>query len=397
MKRFLILALMVLTFPLIGSGAAPQEGRGQTTENIPFNYEQALVASLGSDYFEGRALRRAEDQVILGKVCAVFQVGTNAPEKFTTEEWLAVDTYGSIYTYDIVFDEWSLYSAKMVENALYMLNEIYSDSFNAELSDSAEDTKKAVYESERAFNNNEDPAMLIPPNASVPSGYIADPLGNTYVPVYNFSSKAEVHNYFSQFFTKEYMENMQWRLEGNFFEFDGEFYLVRSGMGYGVISIDLDSLDISTMKDDALIINTLAFGEFDGNYRVEFVEEDGVLKINSDFFISMYDRYNTIPGLEGLGVPDFLAFASNNMQYTKKELIVSSEPLPSTQRIIYLGEYDKTLPEYAKIFELFDFEVIVNGDDGFYMFEKYYDDFTLSVDAYFMVEEEGVIVEISKL
>ncbi len=74
-------------------------------------YENALAKVVGGEYLEGRALMRVEDQEILGNLCAVFKVGTNTEEKFTTEDWLAVSKNGTVYIYDIIADEWSEYES----------------------------------------------------------------------------------------------------------------------------------------------------------------------------------------------------------------------------------------------------------------------------------------------
>ncbi len=76
------------------------------------SYEDMLLDAVGEDYFNARAIIRSTDEDILGDTCAVFLVGTNSEDKFTTEERLAVTETGTVYWHDIVSDTWLDYTKK---------------------------------------------------------------------------------------------------------------------------------------------------------------------------------------------------------------------------------------------------------------------------------------------
>ncbi len=287
-------------------------------------------------------------------------------------------------------------SAVTIENCLYALNEVYSERFSAEFYDTADMTKKAVYESEDAYYDSDVPALLLGENEPTPSGYYDDPAVVAYYPISNFTDKADINEHFSLYFTQRYIEDMQWRLDENFLEFEGALYLERGGRGYGMRSVDFDSVDPYSMQDNTLIIDLLSFGEFDGKYLVTFAEEDGTLKLDSENYLLMYDLINVSPTLEGIEVPDFRALATGNELPTASNEFMSSTSQEDKHVIGYTGVYYDFLPRYVKLFELLGFTVIMDGYEGFYSYEKYEGDYTLTVNVYYMNETDGVVVEIIK-
>ncbi len=383
-----------------------EQGEGSDPEGpAVVDYEQMLLNVVGEAYLEGRALLRADDEVIFGENCAVFQVGVNTDERFTTEEWLAVSEDSDVYQYDVALDEWSEFaatstdsttatSAALPQDCIYALNEIYSDEFSAEYYDAEDMIKKAVYESEEAINENDGPSMLIGLNEAVPEGYLSDPADALYMPVYNFNSKAEISEHFSAYFTSRYVDDMQINLDYNFFEFEGALYIVRGGMGYGAYSVDFDSLDYSKMQNNQMVINTLFLGEPDGNVHVKFKQEDGSLKIDSDMHILMYDLFNVDRDLESVKVPDFQGFVSGNELPTDSSNFEASGTMQYSYRVKHLGDYYDALPEYVELLTLLGFEMVMDGHEGFYSLEKYEIGYVLTVNAYHMNEEDGVVVEV---
>ncbi len=422
MKKTPLILLIAIVLTL--NACAKDEGLGsinssmsQLIDNLPsseeahsvedfgeIDFEGMLIDTIGAAYFEGRAFMRADDEEINGETCAVFQVGSNNNEHFTTEEWLAVSQNSTVYKYDVALDEWSgfspntaaSYSPEAMQNCIYALNEIYSDEYSAEFYDTADMVKTAVYESEDAFNDNAEPIMLIGQNDTVPVGYFADPIGTLYMPVYNFNSKAEIYEHFSNYFTENFINEIRPDVDRNFCEFDGELYLTRGSMGYGAYNVDFDSIDYSNIQDNTLIINTLYFGEPDGKVRIKFAQENGRLKIDKDVYILMYELHYLSPSFEFIEVPDFSAFTSENYLPTPYDEFVADETSPDTYRATYLGDYYEYLPDYADILKLIGFNVIIDGYEGFYSFEKYADDYLLTVNAYYMNEQDGVVVEVSR-
>ncbi len=382
------------------------ENNGDVDLSAGINYEDVLIEVIGLDYFEDRALMRSDDQEIFGEVCAVFQVGTNNAERFTTEEWLGVSPNKQVYKYDVALDEWSVFriesapandtTSVSVMDCIYALNEVYKEIFSAEYYDSNDMIKKAVYESEDAFNNGDEPAFLLDVAEPIPDGYFDDPTVLDYMPVYNFNSIQEINEHFSLYFTQNFIDHMQWSLDGNFKEFEGTLYLTRGGRGYGASSVDFDLIDDTNMIDNTLLIDTLLFGEPDGKVIVKFAEENGSLKIDSEEFLLMYDLINVSPSLENIEVPDFRALVSKNEMPTASNEFTVSQTQENSYSIKYLGEYYDILPEYITLLKLLGFNIIIDGYEGYYSAQKYEGDYTLTVNAYFMNEENGVTVEIIK-
>ncbi len=371
------------------------------------NYENILIDVLGADYFEGRAIMRADDEEIFGEVCAVFQVGTNTKERFVTEEWLALSPNMQVYKYDVALDNWTEFTADSqaidneisisIQDCIYALNEVYRDEFSAEYYDTEDMMKKAVYESEDAFNSDSAPVLLIGLNEDVPSGYFADPIDAVYMPVYNFGSKAEVYEHFSHYFTQQFLQGLQWDIENKFLEFDDTLYIVRAGMGYGMFSIDFDNIDYEEIHDNTLIIGRLFHDYIDARIRVEFAEENGSLKIDNDNFLLMYDLYRVSPSLEYVKVPDFSAFVSDNEIATAPDEFTVSQTKADTYSIKYLGDYHDYLPKYATLLRILGYDIIMDGYEGYYSAQKYEGDYTITVNAYMLNDENGVVVEINKM
>ncbi len=76
------------------------------TSSEDIEYLQTLIDSFEEGYFEGKTFMRTKDEVILGYNCVVFKVGIQTKEKFTTEDWYAVDNNKRVYQYDVVTDNW---------------------------------------------------------------------------------------------------------------------------------------------------------------------------------------------------------------------------------------------------------------------------------------------------
>ncbi len=377
---------------------SPDQGDQNDAPAEPgFDYEQALIDYMGAEYFAGKAFMRADDAQILGQLCAVFQIGTNTAEKFTTEQWLAVDANGAVYRYDVALDEWSAFvHAASIADCVYMLGEVYGDSFAAEYYDTPEEERQAIYDhADAAYDGS--PAMLIPAGEPVPDGYFSDPAAASYFPVYNFASIDEINAHLSLYFTQRYIDENQWRLAQNFFEIDGALYLTRGGRGYGTTSIDFDAVDYDNMQNNALVVPTLDHGEPFIKLRVVFAEENGGLKIDSDNYIAMYEMYQISDAVAELAVPDFLAFARDNEELTGAGDFAPVGTEPYHYGVTYLGDYSDELPEYAALLAQLGYAVVIDGYEGFYSFEYYGGDYTVTVYAYHLNEQEGIRVEVGKV
>ncbi len=262
-------------------------------ETYDYEYEYALIEVVGEEYLTGRALMRVEDQNILGDVCAVFRVGTNTEEKFTTEDWVAVAENGTVYSYDIVMDEWSKWGEKKdntqdsvemdrveMDNCIYMLNEYLVEEYAVEYRDMQEEIKQAVFDNGHSADCP--PAKLIAMNEDIPEGYALDPLARTYYPVYNFSNMDELLTHFKNYFTQSYMEEIEPTLYRKFLEFEGVLYLIRGGMAHGAVSLDFDSFDYSNVEvDNTVLVNQLLFSEPNGTLKLTFDITEGAVKISN--------------------------------------------------------------------------------------------------------------------
>ncbi len=81
--------------------------QNSSDENSDEDYIEKIIAVVGEEYIAGRSFMRAEDEIIYDNLCAVFRIGTNTSEKFTTEEWLAVTHDGTdVYWYVVQDDNW---------------------------------------------------------------------------------------------------------------------------------------------------------------------------------------------------------------------------------------------------------------------------------------------------
>ncbi len=382
-----------------------QEGaEGESEDEVSFSYEDALVEAVGEAYLEGRAFMRADDEEIFGELCAVFQIGTNTEEKFTTEEWLAVSQTGEVYSYDVAMDEWSVFGATSapntqdvstsVMNCIYALNEVYTDRFSAEYYDAEDEIKKGVYEREEDANGYNPPALLLGMNEATPDGYVEDPAAVSYLPVYSFNSKADIYEHFSLYFTDRFLESIQHNVDMNFLEFDGALYLTRGGMGYGMSSLNFDNIDVSAMQDNTLIVDELLFGEPNGKIELTFIEEDGSLKLDERNYILMFDLYNVNNDWMLIEVPDFHAFVTGNELPTASNQFEEIGTLGGYS-VTYDGDYYDHLPGYIDLLKRCGFVITMDGHEGFYSAEYYLDDQTITVNAYLHNEDNGVTMEVN--
>ena len=301
------------------SSAEQQSSQGQTKENVDtnptvlpekkesldvtesdkndFEYENALMEVIGENYLTGKALMRVDDEEIFGESCAVFKVGTNTEEKFTTEDWFAVNSNHIVYYYDIAMDEWSEYKRfnqepiqidrVEIDNCIYMLNEYLRDEFAVEYYDMPDYIKQAIFVEDAPSDLNMFDS-LIGINEEIPGGYYFDPLARSYYPVYSHKNMNELLEHFNDYFTATYMEEIADRLSYEFAEFENTLYLVRGGRGYGSVMIDFDSVDYSNLEEDGTVaVDTLLFGEKDQIVIVEFDWSEGAAKINSLEFVAL--------------------------------------------------------------------------------------------------------------
>ncbi len=386
------------------TSSAPQSDSEEVVEQTTLDPEQVLLDFFGTHYFEGKAFMRADDEEIDGEVCAVFGVGTNTAEKFTTEQWLAVAPSGTVYEYDIIMALWSPYGdspspstdgmSVTMDDCLYMLNEVYTEMYSVEYYDTEDQVKKAVYLNEDDFVNDIPPAMLIGVGESVPEGYAADPAEAVYYPIYNFTSLYELEEHLSLYFTQQYIDNQRQYFGYNFLEHDGTLYLVRGGRGYGMFGIDFDSIDYSKMVDNTLLIDGIGWGEYYGKFLVEFVQEGDGWKIASDRYIAPYLLLNINTDMYPVEVPDLLSFATNEVEYTATGDFEAGLTMPNRDSVTHYGDYYDILPEYITLLEMMGFEVTMDGHEGFYMLEQQKDGYLITVNAFFMNEVDAVTVEI---
>ncbi len=116
---------------------------------------------------------------------------------------------------------------------------------------------------------------------------------------------------------------------------------------------------------------------------------------DGDNYMEIYNLKNLNESRSEIKVPDFLAYATDNLETSESSLLAESETSENSYRITYRGDYYETLPEYVNLLESLGFQVLMDGYEGFYMLEKQTGDYLLSVNAYYMNEEDGVVVEIT--
>lgn len=377
-----------------------------TTENskaetkMTDDYLDDIKKITGDSYFEDKAAIRVDDQTVLGQNCAVFKIGTNTEEKFTTENWIGVSEDGKVYEYDVAMDTWSEFippteinSEEAIDKCIYMLNQILAEEFGTKCYTTGDKIKKAIYASEDNYMNGMPPLKLIAMNAETPSDAYDDPTLADYYPIYNFSNKEDFYKYLKQFCSEYYLQNIEQNINENIYEYDQQLYLIRGSRGYGAVTIDFDSLDFSTMKNNTLFVKTLLLKEQPyENMVVKFIEEDGVLKINGAEVISNYIFPDE--SLYFLTVPDFMAFYSFNNIGTMSNSFYTNKLSPLAYQVDYFGEYEEILPQYIDLLEINGFNVISSKEGDYYSLEKFVDDYRLTVDASFMHGEQGVVIEI---
>ena len=171
-----------------------------------------------------------------------------------------------------------------MESCIYMLNEIYMDEYSVEYYDTSNEMKKAIYASEEEYNNGGE-MTLIGNSVKAPKNSFSDPLGKVYYPVYSMKSVKELTNHVSEYFSKDFMKEIEKNIKVNFVDYNNNLYLVRGGMGYGVYAVNFDTVDYSNEKENLVYIERLMNNELDKKVKINFVIEDGKYKINSDEFI----------------------------------------------------------------------------------------------------------------
>ncbi len=372
---------------------------GQSESKIDeatFNYEQALIDFLGEDYFEGKAIMRSDDTEIEGEMVAVFKVGINTQEKFTTEQWLAVNTNGVVYIQDIILAQWFVMpDVNAIKACMYALSDVLGEVFIPEHNFNWDEEKYAVFKTEEEANTPYSiPSMLINMGKAMPSGYFEDPSFASFYPVSNFSSKEDIYEYLSLYFTKSFISEQMQNIEDNFLEFDGGLYLVRGGRGYGYFNIDLDTINYQSIQNDILLVDFLAGGEAFGYAYTVFDYEDGVLKIDDFYDALTYNFSNLIPEIGfSIHIIDFYAFVNDAELTTNPNLFELSDD--GVYKIIYQGDYSNDLENYIACLKQLGFIALVDGYEGYYQLEKYEDEFSLTVTVYHLNGDEAIALEIS--
>ena len=105
--------------------------------------------------------------------------------------------------------------------------------------------------------------------------------GRTYQEVYSIKTIDELKKHLSNYFTQEYIKEIQPIIEENLVEYEDKLYLVRSGRGYGNETVDFESIQIKTTPQINVTLDILLFGEKDKTIDVEVIKEEGTYKINS--------------------------------------------------------------------------------------------------------------------
>ncbi len=273
-----------------------------------------------------------------------------------------------------------------------MLNKTYHGDFGAGYATAEEYRFNAVFESGDAFFDGEEPLMLLKLNEPVPEDYYTHPYDYTCTLVENYKSKGEIIEAFAPYFTDNYIETMQSSLDENFIEFEGNLYIAHGGLEYGTQNVDLNAVDYSLMQDNSLAISARFHSSYYGEMLVTFVEEDGVLKIDSDRYILMYPLHYLDGKFDTVHIPDFRAFASGNELPTPYDHFTSTRA--GTYEVMYDGDYHDNLTEYVKLLKILGFTDTSDGDESVFNFEKPKGDYTTMITIYTADGERGLRIEI---
>lgn len=135
----------------------------------------------------------------------------------------------------------------------------------------SEDFYFAVYESESAYAEGLGEVSLLykPGEEGNYADYFIDPTDSFYYTVTNFKTNLEVRDYLKDYLFDEVID--KW-FSNDFFEYEGDLYLVRGSRGYGAITCDLESVNYIEEKDGKHYVTAdfMIFDEFDHTETLEF-------------------------------------------------------------------------------------------------------------------------------
>lgn len=135
----------------------------------------------------------------------------------------------------------------------------------------------SAYESEEAYDDGRgDRVVLFLPEEEekYAKDYYIDPTYSYFYVVNNFKTNDEVRENLRKYMSDEIINNY---FRDDFFEYEGELYLVRGARGYGAIDVDCESVKYIGEKDGKqyVSVDILYFGDYDYTETVEFSRIDG--------------------------------------------------------------------------------------------------------------------------
>ena len=134
----------------------------------------------------------------------------------------------------------------------------------------------------------EDPtiAVLFPEGDPLPEGFAEDPACAQFYPIRNYTSMADVQAWLEQYMMPAVaQEQLLYAPDSELLEFDGALYLVRGGRGYGMVSMDLSTLEYRREEDYQHVVGVqcVAFDEYDSTRELYFAADpDGWILTRMD-------------------------------------------------------------------------------------------------------------------
>lgn len=179
---------------------------------------------------------------------------------------------------------------------LTAFDEMVSESFGAEINDKNYYFAAYYEKAPEDFGELDENTLLLDSSGiyNLPANYVSDPLAIMYFKVTNYKTEDEIEDRYKKYMDEDVFEEL---LEMNFEEYKDEVYLVRGGKGYGAVSIDKQSAEISAKTGNTYVVKVdkLLFGEHNGEFYLNVTKDvDGyIIESYKESFVGTTDPAKT--------------------------------------------------------------------------------------------------------
>ena len=135
----------------------------------------------------------------------------------------------------------------------------------------------SAYDNEEAYDDGlgERAVLFLPEEEEAyAENYYIDPTYASLYTVNNFKTNEEVRENLRKYMTDEIIDKY---FDNDFFEYEGNLYLVRGARGYGAVTVDMDSVKYIEEKDGKQYVSVdfLLFDELYYTETIEFSQSNG--------------------------------------------------------------------------------------------------------------------------